>query len=592
MQTNKKLDESKVIPMTSLISKAQGEPYTNFPQDESVLLYPNIYIEGDYILSYDSKKQEITIVAPKVIVNKVLKNIDTKAVFLELIYSFKGEEKHLIIPRKHLSKYHLIQYQEQGFPVYEHNATNLIKHLVNQEQIAPIGLVHSQIGWSTYKDTLTFKAYKCVGIDSKYVGKLSIKPKGKYKKWLKLIKQYVIGHIPLEVALVCGLSSMIVGLIGKTIGADTLFIHICGESSQGKTTATRLALSAFCFPDVRENGLFTTWDFTDNGMGGQLSDNYGLAIAFDEVSMSKQNDFTRAIYKIAAGKDKARMQKDLTMVKPSSWATTAISTGEFSLSSKTNQNTGLKMRLLEFSNVTWTKDAKSADEIKEIVLENHGHGALKLAEHLAQIGKEAVIQKWREYKDLCFERIIQKDHFSNRISAKLAIIMVTAEFVEKALEIELHKESILEFLIENENRSTETRDIGENAYDYFCQQFTINRRHFHNSYNNSHFEAAENLERWGIISHNKNGVFEVAIVKSIFERLMKQGGFEDVNVILKNWKQKEYLDYEKGRNTRKRKLFGGPEVHVYVILIKQDDSFEDACKKTGKTTTNSQCKTR
>ena len=44
-------------------------------------------------------------------------------------------------------------------------------------------------------------AKNAIGADSKYDGKLKIGKTGKYKKWNEMIKEEVIGNIPLEFML-------------------------------------------------------------------------------------------------------------------------------------------------------------------------------------------------------------------------------------------------------------------------------------------------------------------------------------------------------------------------------------------------------
>ena len=48
---------------------------------------------------------------------------------------------------------------------------------------------------------------------------------------------------------------------------------------------------------------------------------------------------------------------------------------------------------------------------------------------------------------------------------------------------------------------------------------------------------------------------------------MKEGKFEDTNVVLNQLKEEGKLDYEKGRLTRKRKI-NAIKTQVYVIKLK------------------------
>ncbi|MNC72604.1 hypothetical protein D3C75_1236770 [compost metagenome] len=67
------------------------------------------------------------------------------------------------------------------------------------------------------------------------------------------------------------------------------------------------------------------------------------------------------------------------------------------------------------------------------------------------------------------------------------------------------------------------------------------------------------------------------ILPSVFHQWMKDGGFEEAKVILKDWKTKGLLDTEGDRYTRKRKIHDeSTTVPVYCIRLSpnQADSNE------------------
>ena len=72
---------------------------------------------------------------------------------------------------------------------------------------------------------------------------------------------------------------------------------------------------------------------------------------------------------------------------------------------------------------------------------------------------------------------------------------------------------------------------------------------------------------------------EVQMNKISFEEMIKQGGYEDKNVVLKELKQNGYLNCESDRFTRSRKNSLGYTEDVYVIKlpkeqIREEEDFE------------------
>lgn len=394
----------------------------------------------------------------------------------------------------------------------------------------------------------------------------------------KTILNEVLGQIPLETSLVLGLTAPIVGILNKEKAIDTLFLHFSGNSTQGKTTAIRLAVSPFGYPSTKENGLIKTWNATSNAVTVNLKDNQGVPIAIDEASMHDNKDFSNLIYRIAAGQDKLRLRTEGSKIKQGEWNTTVLSTSESSILDNSNQNAGLKVRVLEFNNVIWTKSAENADALKDGLLNNYGHAGIIFVKYLMKIGKEKIISTWEEWTDKCFSKIHEKDSFSKRVAQKLGIVMATAELAKSALELALDIDGILQFIMSNENRDSQTRDIGNNAYNYFMSMFAIHKSKFVKSYVGNKKSIPENksIEVWGRYEIEKDGagnekISEIMIIPEKLQEIMKEYNFTNIKVILNEWEKKCILDRDKDKPTRKRRIHKELDTRVYVIKIQQED---------------------
>ncbi|MNK29904.1 hypothetical protein D3C87_483070 [compost metagenome] len=550
------------------------------PEDE-ISFYPNIFMKDGFIWEDQGEKKGRFKVGKAIRITAVHENIDTGEISFAVQFEYNGRTKETTLSRAQFQRSQIIDLAKLGADVYEHNATQVIKHLRNEEMTAPQKKVHQKLGWDTYGGQLVFKHYKAIGIDSTYSGPLTIQPKGSYKKWKRAVEKCVMGNCNLELAILIGLSSAVVGFISFVTKIDSLIFHIYGPSTQGKTTATSLAISTFGYPESNENGLMQTWMATQNAIIGNLVGNFGLVFGLDEISMSDMQDFSTIAYYLAGGKEKRRLDKESRLKDSGGWSTTIVSNGERALTSKANHNIGIVMRILELGNITWTKNAKSSDQIKHVIQQNYGHAGPKFAATLLETGTVQVIQKWKEWTQRIMDAMPKLDHFSQRIAKKLAILMLTGEIAKEALQLDFNLDGIQQLLIENEKAVQNDRDLGAKALDYFYEQFTMNRSNFgelkRTRIKGSHKDEIilENRKVFGGL-YKKSGKIFVYILPSVFHQWMETGGFDEPKVVLKNWKMKGLLDNEGDRYTRKRKINDeATMVPVYCIQLNSAQADEN-----------------
>jgi len=544
------------------------------------VLYPYITELGGYIGIWEGKDEDKKFVrhGKAITIEAIYHNIESDEITYKLYFDYQGRIVNIEMPRSDLTKVKILQLADLGADVFDHNAVYVIKWLRNQETIlqGQVINVHHEIGWAEIDNQLVYKANKAVGFESAYKGRLAIAPKGSLEGWQAIIETYVLGSIPLESMLIFGLSAIVVGMIAKDTGIDSPIVHIYSESSSGKSTATKLAISAFSYPDLKEDGLYGTWLTTKNASVASLRGNNGMAVAFDELSLTDQKDLSSMVYSLASGKDKVRMQKDDQIRKTGRWNTTILSNGEQSLLVKTNRNTGLKMRKLEFGNVGWTESAEQADAIFAGLLKNYGQAAPTMAQALIDLGKEQVIAQWKAWCEKVLAVMPNKDQFSDRIAAKIAVMMVTADLARMALKLAFNLDGILAFIIQHEQQAVEERDIFANAYKYLLEQVNINNHKFDKYFNKVDPIMSLN-ETWGKIEYKSKKDKEqvILILPIIFNKLMSEGGFQDPQIILKNWKKQGILDCESDRFTRNRKINGADAVGVYAIRVQKSEDEEE-----------------
>ena len=403
------MEESNDSPNLPVVDSRNKKPFKNNiidfnnkkPSFNYQLRNPEVQINGDYIIFVGEQNGEIYSkkIGKLIEIKKISKNIETLEIKYDLnIYTFDGRKVPIIgLDRKAIyDKKSLLELTAYGSEI---NATNLklyAKSFENQEKKMEIENYHEEIGWGIYDGKQIFKHEEATGMPkgsrSLYNGSLDISSDGSLEGWIDFVKKEVIGHNALTAGIGIGLSSVVVGFIGEKIGVNSQIVHIFGNSSTGKTTAGELIISMATKPSLQNHGLMHSWSGTTNAIVGNLRKNFGLPILFDDSSVSNIKSFSNIIYQIVQGRDKDRMNKKAEMKVSDNWRTTIVSTGEQSLIQNSNQNEGLRVRVIEIGDVSWTSDAAHSERIKRGVSTNYGHAVNIVAEELLLLGEDKVLE--------------------------------------------------------------------------------------------------------------------------------------------------------------------------------------------------------
>lgn len=526
--------------------------------------YPSVYPKSDGIyFKYEGEERRIT--TQKMGLSYIKTDIESNIKESLLYYFDNGVKKETTMDRsEYLNPTNLIAKQNIGLDVMRDNVNSLSQHFRNEEERAQRINIHKTLGFGKYEDTEIYKLYKCIGIDSTYEGDKEIKSKGSRETYIKMIKEDILGYPQLELILSIGLSAVVLGYVGEELSLDTQIVHLYGNSTTGKSTALKLAISLFGYPDVKKSGLFSTYNATENALIKQLEGIKGVPFAFDEISMSKTKNFTDMIYKISNGVDKARLNKNSEQVKKEPWLTTIMSNGEKSLVGSANKNAGIHVRVLEFESIMWTKSSEHSERINSVILDNYGHLGFEFAEYLMDLGKDHIYEEYYKIKlklKSIFEKNNIKDNFIDRRINKISIIILTMQLFEKMMTITIDKNKILRLIIDAERESIKQRNFDKSFIKYFKEYVSINKVRF------SKDKKIDNVRDYIGNIKMKDKYLEFEILPEKFKEIVKEGGFEDDKVVLKELKKSGYLECEKDRYTRKRKTQAGIKIPLIVIKI-------------------------
>ncbi|KMY55623.1 hypothetical protein AC623_18205 [Bacillus sp. FJAT-27231] len=532
---------------------------TTLPDPQQTIQIGNYIVERNRLYGIqedkETKKINKNLIGDLVWIDKVKRNLEKGIILFELLYYSRNQYHRVAVTRDIFNEKNIMMLTGIGADIRLENYKAVVRFLQQQErEIRKTYYQHTSLGWDQKTDSLVY--YHSESLkgasdsdtpSSSYNGSLAIQPQGNLEEWKKAITEHVLGHIPLEFALVYGFTATINALLAKWRPMEVLITHIYGESSTGKTTACRLAVSSFGKPG--SDGLLKAWNSTFNALMKIIGSNYGVPLVLDESSTKTNSDFTSIIYQLAEGRDKNRLNSDIELREQEKWSGAFLSTGEHRLTEKSNNNSGLIVRVPEFGSKPWTKSASHAQAIKNALEVNYGHAGPIFVQYIIDtFDKEKWLNMLDAWRDEVLIAMEHKDSFSERIAEKYAVIMMTAEVMNECFDFQIDIEGLLHFIIENDRETMVGRTLESKAFDLIEQQIIKHQSKF----NQGKDEFIGNV-CYGSIT-KKSDYLEVAILKNVMDEWLKEAQFSSTQVVLKGLKKEGILDHEQGKNTRQRKI--------------------------------------
>jgi hypothetical protein len=191
--------------------------------------------------------------------------------------------------------------------------------------------------------------------------------------------------------LLLGLLAGLAGPLIQLAGLDTYGLNLSGDSSLGKTTAQKLAVSAWTSAKPTE-GLLATLRTTTNATEVLAQRSCGTVLALDELGHTDSEDLAGLIYGLASGVGKARLTREVQLRQTSKWTTFAILSGEQSIGARLKMagkrlDPGVAVRLPDVP-VSGVNGGLTRSELDEIhaVLRNSGHSGPALIRAIFENG--------------------------------------------------------------------------------------------------------------------------------------------------------------------------------------------------------------
>lgn len=500
-----------------------------------------------------------------VTVESIVMDIDDMKQALILNFTdVHGQKYRIPFEREKLTESGILELLAYGVQVRKQTANVLIKVLENQEPDTKLFYQHTQLGFGRFMNSTIFKGSKAQGIHSHYQGTREIHPVGSFDEWKRLIDEEVLGNTVLEAVLLTALAAPLVDYLAQSLSLENLVMHLVGESSCGKTTAGQLAVSCGSYPDFDKPGFTLTFADTSNSLMHSIQSSYPVLI--DEGSLVRFNP-TSLLYSLATGKEKGRLNGSLEAQESIHFKTSIFITSEKSLLNMSDSNSGLLVRNLELMGMKFTSSAESADRIKATVRRNYGWAIPKIAAWLLDNEKTEDMNLIAEFENIN-SSIIKKaeaqhnmNPFTNRLSKKIATIVLAGKVATTALGIAFHLEKAQAFL-ESQVMITDMDEIslGLRAYDHIMSAVALEAEKW---------GETRNLRDKILLSDSTEIRKEFLITKEKFILLLRNGGFLEPQIVLQDLKAHGLLHSEKDRYISDVEI-NHVKVKAYRVYIKSE----------------------
>jgi len=153
-----------------------------------------------------------------------------------------------------------------------------------------------------------------------------VHPRGTADEWRNMIGQYCVGN-DILMFVVC---AALVAPFLKERGLSGLGFHLVGATSEGKTTAVKVAGSVWGGKDD-SLGFVRSWDATGNAMQCIAAFHNDAMLGLDEVHQADKT-LGKLLYGLTLGTTRERMLRDANGLREQlKWSTVVMSTGEVSI---------------------------------------------------------------------------------------------------------------------------------------------------------------------------------------------------------------------------------------------------------------------
>lgn len=292
-------------------------------------------------------------------------------------------KKESVIPATCLSGTDMKVLTEIGLRILTPNGQDMAKYfLLSLEKLEDESTFASRNGWLNRKHQQFILGQKMLKADRQDTiaryndDTLDLAQTGTRAAWLKLVKQYYSNKF-----IALALSASAASFLFAPYGIESSILHLYGDSSCGKSTATLFAASLWGQPMMtQDRAIRRNWNSTPVGIELYLQQMFNLC-CFLEDSADVKDDETLArlvqAFVNGSGKNRGTIAKKnggLSADRTKNWQTLLLSTGEKRITDTSNMG-GVAARTMEVE-VTRVTTYRQSDfqTIRTTLANNFGFG--------------------------------------------------------------------------------------------------------------------------------------------------------------------------------------------------------------------------
>ena len=259
--------------------------------------------------------------------------------------------------------------------------------------------------------------------------------KGSLKEWQEQAARYAENNSRLCLALGLSMAAPFLALLNEEGGG----FHLAGDSSKGKTTAARLALSVWGDPETTKGN----WDTTPLGLQNlALARNDGLLV-LDEIGQSADpRRIPQMVYSVINGVSKTQGAKDGGNRRQKTWRNLILSTGEINpeslIGDRAQWKAGNHVRLPDIQAEArfgiydtlhgFADGAKLSEHINQATAKQRGTAGRALIRQILKDGKEAAAQAVEASRARFLETLPPMEGQARRIARRFALLAAVLEY--------------------------------------------------------------------------------------------------------------------------------------------------------------------
>lgn len=381
--------------------------------------------------------------------------------------------------------------------------------------------------------------------------------KGSYEEWLRIPE--IIANKPLMwVPLYTALAAPLLPLLGL----NGWITDIAGKTGSGKTTALYAAASACGKATQDAPTVISSWDNTPVFI--ELICGYlrHLPVFLDETKRAGKGVVRQVTYNFAQGVGRGRGAKTGGVQKVHTWQTNAISTGEQTATSF-SQDAGARARIVQMTGSPMggfsERSAQAAEEVVRVAQENYGHVLPRVIDQLFPIRhdkekKAALVKLFNSRRDTY--SIGAATSVERRLAAYVALMSVVADILHGNDQtmfagIGVPRPDCDPFLSLRESMRTSGEDSDRplNALVEIVSRVTANKGHFWSPVGREQFQGewfGKYQDRTG--ADAPDNFPDVGITTSILRRWLDDwGGTDRWQEICQQWAERGFVQPNGGR---------------------------------------------